>query len=112
MDYTLGCDIYVGDVSSQVYEFLVRPRPCLFLNAHGAEWRGNPDYAMWAFGPVIGPDDDIGQAIARAIREQPARTKEQEAAVVAAVGRHPWLEGGIGPDAIEKAADAIEALLG
>src|SRR5690606_36439804 len=33
MSYTLGADIYVGDVSSQVYEFLVRPRPCLFINA-------------------------------------------------------------------------------
>ena len=34
MTYTLAADLYLGDVSSQVYEFLLRPRPCLFINSH------------------------------------------------------------------------------
>src|SRR3546814_16116783 len=42
MSYTSGADIYLGDVSSQVYEFLATPRPCLFSNPHTSDrsvWR-------------------------------------------------------------------------
>ncbi len=56
MSYTSGADIYLGDVSSQVYEFLGTPRPCLFLNAHGVHWRGDPDYLFWTLGDVV---DDL-----------------------------------------------------
>lgn len=52
MTYTSQADVYVGDVSSQVYEFLRTPRPCVFLNAHGVDWQGDEDYAHWRFGPV------------------------------------------------------------
>lgn len=61
MSYTSAADIYVGDVSSQVYEFLTVAKPCIFLDAHGADWRGNPDYAMWQFGPVV---SDLPQFVA------------------------------------------------
>lgn len=53
MTYTLAADIYLGDVSSQVYEFLIERRPCIFLNAHDARWRGDANYAFWNFGPVL-----------------------------------------------------------
>ena len=53
MRYTTAADIYLGDVSSQVYEFLRRPRPCLFLNSHGIAWRDDPNFAQWTSGPVI-----------------------------------------------------------
>lgn len=66
MTYTRAADIYLGDVSSQVYEFLVEPRPCIFLNSHGAAWRGDPNYAMWQFGPVLDDAAMLGEAIARA----------------------------------------------
>jgi hypothetical protein len=56
MAYTEVAHIYLGDVSSQVYEFLQRPRPCVFLNAHGVKWGGNPDYAFWSLGEVTTPD--------------------------------------------------------
>jgi hypothetical protein len=59
MSYTNRADLYIGDVSSQIYEYLLRPRPCLALNAHGVDWRGNPDYTHWQAGPVIGPGADI-----------------------------------------------------
>lgn len=58
MTYTLAADIYLGDVSSQVYEFLIKRRPCIFLNAHDARWQNNDNYAFWQFGPVL---DDVGQ---------------------------------------------------
>lgn len=53
MRYTAAADIYLGDVSSQVYEFLRTPRPCLFLNSHGVDWRGDRSFAHWTSGPVI-----------------------------------------------------------
>ncbi len=53
MSYTQAADIYLGDVSSQVYEFLYRPRPCLFLNSHGRTWQGDPSFEHWNAGPVI-----------------------------------------------------------
>ena len=53
MTYTSAADIYVGDVSSQVCEFLETPRPCVFLNAHQIDWQNNPDFAHWHFGDVV-----------------------------------------------------------
>ena len=67
MSYTLAADIYLGDASSQVYEFLIDPRPCIFLNAHGATWQNDPNYAFWHFGAVV---DDVG-ALDSAIRSAP-----------------------------------------
>lgn len=36
MSYMLGADGYIGDASSQIYEFLVRPRPVLLLDPNNA----------------------------------------------------------------------------
>lgn len=63
MTYTLAADIYLGDVSSQIYEFLQRPRPCVFLNSHHVDWRGDPNYAHWASGPVIADPANLRAAI-------------------------------------------------
>ncbi|MET0376672.1 MAG: hypothetical protein ABW128_20765 [Rhizorhabdus sp.] len=54
MAYTNRADIYLGDVSSQVYEFLVRPRPCIFLDAHRTDWMGDANYGHWNTGRVVG----------------------------------------------------------
>ena len=53
MTYMLSADIYLGDVSSQVYEFLLEKRPCIFLNAHEVSWENNPYYLHWGFGQVV-----------------------------------------------------------
>ena len=66
--YTEAADIYVGDVSSQVVEFLARPRPCVFLNAHGAAWQDNLHYALWQLGEVIDDPAQLMPAIERAPR--------------------------------------------
>lgn len=63
MTYTQLADLYLGDVSSQVYEFLRTPKPCLFLNASGADWRGDPSYHHWLYGPVLDAADHLGEAI-------------------------------------------------
>jgi hypothetical protein len=67
MTYTQAADIYLGDVSSQIYEFLLRPRPCLFLNPHRAAHCGDPNYAHWQAGPVIEDVADLGPALKAAI---------------------------------------------
>lgn len=66
MTYTMGADIYLGDASSQVYEFLVRPRPCVFLNSHGHDWQGKVDFAHWQAGEVIDDPARLGAALDRA----------------------------------------------
>ena len=67
--YTTAADIYVGDVSSQVYEFLAHPRPCVFLNAHGIEWHDDPNFRSWHLGDVV---DDPSKLMS-AIEEAPVR---------------------------------------
>ena len=66
MAYTDRADIYLGDASSQVYEFLRRPRPCVFLNTHHFAWRNDPNFAHWRAGPVIDDPADLGAALAQA----------------------------------------------
>lgn len=67
MSYTSLADIYVGDVSSQIYEFLRAAKPALFVNSHGKAWRDDPDYAHWHFGPVIGKGADIVAGLDEAV---------------------------------------------
>lgn len=69
MTYTMAADIYLGDVSSQVYEFLYRPRPCLFLNSHGVAYEGDPNYLHWQAGEVIGDPGALGDALDRAVAQ-------------------------------------------
>ncbi len=63
MTYTFAADIYLGDVSSQVYEFLQKPRPCVFLNSHRVDWRHDPNYRHWHAGDVIEDVADLGRAL-------------------------------------------------
>ena len=86
MTYTLGADIYLGDVSSQVYEFIATPRPCAFLNGHGVAWRDNPRYACWSWGEVANRGDDILAAVDRAVARQPQQVAAQRHALVDAFG--------------------------
>lgn len=102
MSYARAADIYLGDVSSQVYEFLDRPRPCLFLDAHDTDWRGDPNYLHWQAGPVVRDARDIVAATDAAVATHPnylARQRELLAATFAT---------GAGT-ASQRAADAIVA---
>ena len=57
-------DIYIGDVSSMVFEFIaMKARPCVFLNAHKDQWKGNPDYRFWEYGIVIENESDFESTI-------------------------------------------------
>lgn len=100
MSYTRLADIYLGDISSQVYEFLLRPRPCVFVNAHDAAWWGNPDYRMWTLGDVCTTPGEVMQALAQA-QERHARYRgPQEAEAAATLGP-------IDPGVPDRAAQAM-----
>ena len=53
MTYTRIADAYLGDVSSQVFEFLNEPKPCLFLNCHNIKSENERDFPQWEFGNVV-----------------------------------------------------------
>ena len=97
--YTAAADIYLGDTSCQVIEFLARPRPCVFLNGRGADWRGDPSYAIWNCGEVVERVDDVPAALARAGEAHAGYAGVQAAFAAESLGN---LEG-----APERAAEAI-----
>jgi hypothetical protein len=89
MSYTQAASIYIGDASSQVYEFLLRPRPCIFVNSHGIDWRGKEEYAHFALGQVIERPEDLGPALARANSLQPQFEPLQRAAMEDSIDDSP-----------------------
>lgn len=66
MTYTRAADIYLGDASSQVYEFMQCPRPCIFLNPRRLPWQENQSFAHWTAGPVVSSMAELDKALARA----------------------------------------------
>lgn len=72
MTYTDAADVYLGDASSQVYEFIRKPRPCVFFNAQGHEWRGDPNFAHWEAGPVVTELGALDTALTNAVTQPDA----------------------------------------
>ena len=100
MTYTSAADIYLGDVSSQVYEFLADPGPCVFLNPHRFEWHGDPNYLFWTLGEVATSVDEAMEAVSRASAEHQKYISLQREALALSVGGDP--EG-----AAQRGAEAI-----
>ncbi len=63
MTYANAANIYLGDVSSQAYELMCSPRPCIFLNTHDVDWRGDKNYRFWHFGDVLENVFDLEYAL-------------------------------------------------
>jgi hypothetical protein len=104
MSYTNRADIYLGDVSSQVYEFLRQPRPCLFLNSHGVDWQDDPNYLHWRSGPVLTSAEGLIDAIDAAVVTHSHYAPVQQALIDATFSLSAR------PSA-ERAADVIGAFL-
>jgi hypothetical protein len=105
MSYTQAADLYLGDVSSQVAEFLSRPRPCVFLDAHDTAWQQDPNYRFWALGPVLNSVARLEDELERAFEQQPAHAAAQQRYVSETFELEP------GPSA-PRGADAIVEFLG
>lgn len=104
MSYTQAASVYVGDASSQVYEFLVRPRPCIFINSHRADWQGKEQFAHFRLGQVIEEPDELGPALARAAQLQSQFEPLQLAAMADSIDTSPV-------PASQRQADAILAFI-
>lgn len=79
MTYTRAADIYLGDASSQIYEWIARPRPAVFLNPAGFAWRDDPDFAHWQLGEVVDRIGDLPGALDRQFAD-PDRFRAAQAA--------------------------------
>lgn len=102
--YTEAADIYVGDVSSQVYEFVARARPCVFLNVRGRDWRGDPAFRFWEMGEVIEDPRELMPAIHRA-RELHSRYGERQIELACST------LGDTGPGSIERSSTLIREFI-
>ena len=78
MSYTLATDIYMGDVSSQFHEFLINPRPCLFVNSHHVDWKDDPSYLNWHSGPVFDDINQLDESLHQAIKTHEQYRPRQE----------------------------------
>lgn len=106
MTYMLAADIYLGDVSSQIYEFLLQPRPCIFLNSHGVAWQSNPYYLHWHLGQVVDEvQTQLGRALARAFDSQATFLERQREAFAYTFYSEPR------STAAQRGADAIASFL-
>ncbi len=105
MTYTRAADIYLGDVSSQLYEFLASPRPAVFVNAHRVAWQNDQNYRMWTLGEVV---EDVAAALA-ALDRSMARHHEFVAQQTA---RADAVLGPTDAGVPERAAGALLAALG
>lgn len=70
MSYTLSADAYIGDASSQVYEFLIRPRACYFIDTRGLSATCDPtdppaDARFWLTGRVFRDTSSLLPALRR-----------------------------------------------
>jgi CDP-glycerol glycerophosphotransferase (TagB/SpsB family) len=63
MTYILNSDIYLGDVSSQVYEFIITPRPCIFLNPTDADYKNDYNFRFWQCGDVANSVEDLKNSL-------------------------------------------------
>jgi len=81
MTYMLNSDIYLGDVSSQVYEFLLEPRPCIHLNPNRVAWEDDPFYYHFHLGQVVNDvQRDMRHALEHAFSSHPQYVDEQRRA--------------------------------
>jgi hypothetical protein len=81
MSYTSQADIYLGDVSSQVHEFLLyKLRPCIFINALSKTGKDKKYYDNWQFGKVITNITDLDNLLDTSkIWQEDYREKQKKA---------------------------------
>ena len=63
MTYPTQANIYLGDVSSQVYEFIITPRPCIFINSENISFKKDSNYRFWQCGEVINTVKTLDKAL-------------------------------------------------
>lgn len=69
MQFTRIADLYLGDVSSQVYEFIIEPRPCLFLNPNKIKYKKDPHFRFWKCGMVIKKTKNLDKKLKKSFKK-------------------------------------------
>ena len=77
--YNALSDVYIGDVSSMVTEWInFKPRPCIFINAQDISWEEDKNYDMWQYGTVIDDPNNLKKVIQDSLSNNPYSKKQIE----------------------------------
>jgi hypothetical protein len=106
MTYVNDADIYLGDVSSQVFEFIINPRPCIFLNPEKIDHKDDINYRFWQCGDVINTPQELENALKNASKHFVEKYKPIQERITS---ENYYTEEG--STASERAATAITAYL-
>ena len=102
MTYLNNADIYLGDVSSQAFEFIINPRPCIFLNPAKVKYKKDNAYRFWKSGKVIDTIEKLPRALKKASKKFQKKYKTKQEKLTA---RNFYSEEG--STASQRAAKAI-----
>ena len=106
MSYTLSSDAYIGDVSSQIYEFLIRPRPVYFIDVFSQNQRSKEGrYPAWEAGEVVHDAADLTHMLHTGVKQLDAHEMRQRALFADTISYDP------DRPASQRAADAIAEML-
>ena len=100
MTYTRIADAYLGDVSSQVFEFLNEPKPCLFLNYQGLKREKERDFPQWEFGNVVSDFNGLPAKLDSIFRDHPNFIDTQKTFIESTFDSTHLSSGRRGADAI------------
>ncbi len=103
--YTNAADIYLGDGSSQAVEYAEHPRPIVFLNPHGIDWRSDLRFGHWVMGDVVDHIDHLDATLGRALARFPSFSAIQTGYVAHMMGSDDRKSS-------KRAADVVHAVLG
>ena len=105
MSYMLAAEGYIGDASSQIYEFLMRPRPVFLLDPNAALGSQGEDVLPFLrTGPRVESVNDLGSAIG-GWEEIGSRYRAEQERLIA----HTFALSEV--PASQRAADAIAAAI-
>lgn len=105
MTYIKMADLYLGDVSSQVYEYLLNPRPVIFINTENVEFKDDIYFRFWRCGEVMNSLENFDEILNKAFENFP----QYEPAQKTVTEENFYLEEG--STASERAAAAITEFL-
>ena len=68
--YLHAADVYIGDVSSMVTDFIIKKnRSCIFINSYDIDWRNDKSFNFWNCGKVINKLEEFDSAITCSLKQ-------------------------------------------
>lgn len=68
MTYPRAASVFLGEISSQVYEFILEPRPCIFINTRKISYENDSHFRFWKLGEVIQEVNELDRALKTALQ--------------------------------------------